>query len=81
MFETTKMKKTTVCATWRRSSLVASRGRMRRTEAPVVPTRDARTAPTARKAVFTAGRAWMSPVTSTPPETTNRLASRAMNER
>ena len=35
----------------------------------------------AEEAVLTAGRAWMSPVTSTPPEMTNRLASRAMNER
>ena len=81
MLATTKMKNTTVCATWRRPWFVASRGRMRSTEAPVVPTREARSAPTARNAVLTAGRAGMSPVMSTPPEITNRLASRAMKER
>jgi len=75
-----KMKNTTVCATWRRSSLVESSGRMRRMEAPVVPMSEARTAPTARKAAFTLGRASTSPVTTMPPEITNRLPSSAMND-
>ena len=75
------MKNTTVCTTWRRSWFVESSGRMRSTDAPVVPMSEASTDPMARKAVFTIGRASMSPVTRTPPETTKRLPRRMMNDR
>ncbi len=50
-------------------------------EAPVVPMREARSEPAARKAVFTAGRASRSPSSITPPEITNRLPSRTMKDR
>ena len=45
MFETRKMKKTTVCRTCWRSRLVWSNGRIRTIEAPVVPMRLASTDP------------------------------------
>ena len=49
-------------------------------EAPVVPMKEARREPTARKAVFTAGRASRSPSSITPPEITKRLPSSTMKE-
>ena len=49
MFDTRKMKKTTVCATCLRSLLVCSSGRMSSIEAPVVPTSDASSAPSAEE--------------------------------
>ena len=79
MFETRKMKKTTVCRTCSRSRLVWSKGRIRTIEAPVVPIRLAANAPTARTPVLTAGRARRSPLSWSPPEITYRLASSTMN--
>ena len=76
-----KMKNTTVCATFLRSWLVESSGRIKSTDAPVVPMREARTEPTARKAVFVRGVASRSPVARMPPETTNRLPRSTMNDR
>ena len=50
MFETRKMKKTTVCVTRVRSRLVCSSGRISSIEAPVVPTNEASRAPSAEEA-------------------------------
>ena len=47
---------------------------MRSMEAPVVPMKEARSAPTPRKAVFVRGVAWRSPSSDDPPEITKRLA-------
>src|SRR2546422_20186 len=52
-FATRKMKKTTMCAVRRRLLLARSSGRIKRTEAPVVPRRFASTAPSPSIAVFT----------------------------
>ena len=52
MFETRKMKKTTVCATRLRSRFVCSSGRISSIEAPVVPTNDASSAPAPSSSVF-----------------------------
>ena len=49
------MKKTTVCFTRVRSLFVCRSGRTSSMEAPVVPTKDARTPPSARKPVLVAG--------------------------
>ena len=62
MFETRKMKKTTVCRTCSRSRFVWSRGRIRTIDAPVVPIRLASTAPIASIAVLTAGVARQVPL-------------------
>jgi len=80
MFETRKMKKTTVWVTCRRSRLVWRSGRTRSMEAPVVPMKEARSAPTNRKAVLTRGVAARSPSRKTPPEITNSVARSTMNE-
>ena len=80
MFETRKMKNTTVCTVRVRTLLVRSSGRMNSIEAPVVPTIEAARAPHARNAVFTSGVASRSPSRTTPPEMTNRLPSSAMKE-
>jgi hypothetical protein len=78
--DTRKMKKTTVCTVCRRSRLVWSRARISSIDAPVVPTIEARRAPTARKPEFTAGVATRSPRRSTPPEITKSPASSTMND-
>ena len=49
-------------------------------EAPVVPTKDAMTPPSARKAVLVAGVATRSPRSRMPPEMTNSPASSTMKE-
>jgi hypothetical protein len=79
-FDTRKMKNTTVCTVRSRSRFVCSRGRMSSMEAPVVPTIEASTAPTARKPVLTAGVATRSPRKSTPPEITKSPARSTMKE-
>ena len=80
MFETRKMKNTTVCATRLRSLFVCSSGRIRSIDAPVVPTKDASSAPMPRNAVFVRGVASRSPSRKMPPEITKRPPSRTMNE-
>ena len=52
MFETRKMKNTTVWATRLRSRLVWSSGRISSTEAPVVPTNEASSAPAPSSSAF-----------------------------
>ena len=70
MFDTRKMKKTTVCFVRVRSRLVWSSGRMRSIDAPVVPRTEASTEPAARKPALVSGVATRSPRRSTPPEIT-----------
>ncbi len=70
MFETRKMKKTTVCRTRVRSRFVWRSARIRSMDAPVVPMIDASAVPTARNAVLVIGVASRSPRRSTPPEIT-----------
>ena len=67
MLLTMKMKKITVCTTWRRSEFVCSSGRISSMLAPVVPTKLAVAAPTARKTALVAGRAARSPRRLMPP--------------
>ncbi len=74
------MKNTTVCFTRVRSLFVCSSGRTSSMEAPVVPTKDARSPPSARKPVLVAGVATRSPRSRMPPETTNSPASSTMKE-
>ncbi len=74
------MKNTTVCLRWVRSRLVWSSGRISSMEAPVVPTAEARTAPTARKVELTSGVAMRSPRSRTPPEITKSAARSTMKE-
>ena len=76
---TTKIVKRTVWTRWTRSLFVASRGRISSIAAPVVPTNEARTPPTARKAVLLRGVALMSPSRWMPPETVKSAKSRTMN--
>ncbi len=80
MFETRKMKKTTVWATCFRSRFVCRRGRMSSIEAPVVPTKEARTAPTPRNAAFVRGVASRSPSSRMPPEITKSPPRSTMND-
>ncbi len=80
MFETRKMKKTTVWATCLRSRFVWSSGRMRSIEAPVVPMNDASSAPRPRNAAFVRGVASRSPSMKMPPEITNSPPRSTMNE-
>src|SRR5437763_297828 len=54
-FATRKMKNTTMCTVRRRLWLARSSGRIKRTEAPVVPRRFASTAPSPSIPVFTSG--------------------------
>jgi hypothetical protein len=70
MLDTRKMKKTTVCLTRTRSLFVCRSGRISSIEAPVVPTKDARSAPSARNAVLMEGVALRSPLRRMPPEIT-----------
>ena len=56
MFDTRKMKKTTVCRTCSRSRFVWSKGRISTIDAPVVPIRLARSAPTAEDRGVDRGR-------------------------
>ena len=79
-FDTTKMKNTTVCVTRVRSLFVCSSARTSSIEAPVVPTNEASTPPSARNAVLVAGVATRSPRNRMPPEITNSPASRTTNE-
>ncbi len=53
---------------------------MRSIDAPVVPSRFAITAPTAKKAQFTAGLPRNVPLRRIPPEIVNRDPSRTMKE-
>ena len=76
--QTMKMKKTTVWATRRLSRLVSSSGRISSMAAPVVPTRLASTAPTARKMALVRGRAGRSPAMRMPPLIVYRLNSSRM---
>ena len=55
MFATRKVKKTIVCARWRRARLARSSGRMTSIAAPVVPTHDASTVPIAISTQLVAG--------------------------
>jgi len=64
------MKKTTVWVTCSRSRFVCRRARTITMEAPVVPMREARAAPAARKAQLTSGVASRSPRSRIPPATT-----------
>ena len=80
MFETRKMKKITVWATCFLSRFVCSRGRMRSIEAPVVPTKEARSAPRPRNAALVRGVASRSPSRRIPPEITKSPPSRTMND-
>ena len=70
------MKKTTVCVTRVRSRFVWSSGRIRSIEAPVVPRKEARTLPAARKAVLTSGVALQVAAEAEPPAITYSPASR-----
>ena len=80
MFETRKMKKTTVCATRLRSRFVCSSGRISSIEAPVVPTNDASSAPAPSSVAFVRVVASRSPSSRMPPEITNRPPSSTMND-
>ena len=80
MLDTMKMKKMTVCLTCVRWRFVCSSGRISSMEAPVVPTKDARTPPRTRNPVLVTGVASRSPRSRMPPEITNRPASKMMNE-
>src|SRR3989441_4252329 len=78
-FATRKMKKTTMCAVRRRLLLARSSGRIKRTEAPVVPRRFASTAPSPSIPVFTSGVPESDPCTWMPPVITNRAPMTTMN--
>ena len=80
MFETRKMKKTTVCATRLRSRFVCSSGRISSIEAPVVPDEGGEQRPARQERAFVRGVACRSPSSTIPPEITNRPPSRTMNE-
>jgi hypothetical protein len=69
-FDPRKMKKITVRVTCFRSRFVWRSGRMRSIDASVVPIKDARSAPPARKAAFVRGVPGRSPSRKTPPEIT-----------
>jgi hypothetical protein len=62
------------------SRFVWRRGRMRSMEAPVVPTNDARAAPSPRNAAFVRGVASRSPSRRMPPEITQSPPRRTMND-
>ena len=64
------MKKTTVWVTRARSRFVCRRARITSIEAPVVPMKEARTAPVPRNVLFTAGVASRSPRSRIPPAIT-----------
>src|SRR5205814_569368 len=78
-FATRKMKKTTMCTVRRRLLLARSTGRIKRTEAPVVPRRFASTAPSPSIPVFTSGVPESDPCTWIPPLITNRAPMTTMN--
>jgi len=67
MLLTMKMKKITVCFTCLRSLLICSSGRMSTMEAPVVPMKLARRAPSSRMRALVPVCAGTSPVSRMPP--------------
>ncbi len=74
------MKKTTVCATRLRSRFVCSSGRISSIEAPVVPTKDAQSAPVPSRSAFVRVVACRSPSSRIPPEITKSPPSRMMKD-
>src|SRR5437899_2648076 len=80
-FATRKMKKTTMCAVRRRLLLARSSGRIKRTEAPVVPRTLASTAPSPSIPVFTSGVPESEPWTWIPPVITYSAPITTMNPR
>ena len=75
------MKNTAVWRTRVRSRFVCNTGRISTMEAPVVPTSEASTDPSARNPVLVSGVATRSPRSMMPPEITKRPARSTMNDR
>ena len=79
LLATIRIVKTTVCTLILRSWLMFSSGRINSIAAPVVPMKDAITAPIAKTMVLFFGVARMSPFRKSPPETTKSANSSMMN--
>jgi len=73
------MKNTMTCALFFRRAFALSTVRMRIIDAPVVPTNDAITVPTASRTTFSAGDPLSFPLRWMPPVTVNSAQRRMMN--